>query len=114
MKIKSKEKITIIDIHNYCQFDYKFLIEVTDSDGEYYAKGTKFYIIKSEIDTCDSNCRIFYIDEAEFEEENNKLPQDNDYPKYNFIIVGLYPSIEKNEPSIPYNFKVLEIIEPTE
>jgi thymidine kinase len=88
------------------------LIELTDGEGEYYAIGTKAYIVKSEIDPYDSNCRIFYIDEMEFKEKNNKLQNDNDYQKRDFIIVGLYPSFEKNEPSIPYNFKILEIIEP--
>jgi hypothetical protein len=94
------DNITNEDILNYSKIGYKFLIESIE-EWVGWGIGSKFYIVNSEY--TDNVGYIFYIEEREFEENNNKLKED-DWEEW---AVNYYCEIWEK----PLFFKVLEIIE---
>jgi hypothetical protein len=98
------DNITINDIHNYCQIGYQFFVELTE-DWDYFKEGTRFYIVRSEIDPYDLMDRKFYIEERDFADYNSKLANNEDFDRDEYIVVGLY-----NGESL-YGMRVIEIID---
>jgi hypothetical protein len=101
MKKIDINNITNENILNYSKVGYEFLIESV-VEWATWGIGSKFYIVDSEYTDYDGY--IFYIEEREFKENNNKLKED-DWEEWE--CTNYYCEIQEK----PLFFKVLEVIE---